>query len=92
MCEPEVTCADERVEDEWRERAPGRVYVHVLPQAWQQVSACALPVEKQERDVSVRELLGDEIIYDVLFGDSEIRVKTEPTLLLEPDENIGLKI
>jgi ABC-type sugar transport system ATPase subunit len=41
--------------------------------------------------ISVRELLGDEIIYDVLFGDSEIRVKTEPTLLLEPDENIGLK-
>lgn len=41
-------------------------------------------------EISGRELLGDEIVYEVNVGQTLIRVKTEPTLLLNPGDKIGL--
>ena len=40
--------------------------------------------------ISVREMLGDEIIYEVELGPYIIWVKTEPTFLLNPGETVGL--
>ncbi len=41
-------------------------------------------------EISVREPLGDEIIYEVRVGENIIRAKTEPTLLLHPGDKVGL--
>ncbi len=41
-------------------------------------------------EVSVRELLGDEIVYEIEVGTNIIRVKTEPTFLLNPGDKVGL--
>lgn len=44
-----------------------------------------------QAQVSVREPLGDEIIYDVRVGEQELRVKAPPTLRLNVGDTIGLK-
>ena len=55
------------------------------------VSIAAGPEEGQARgEILVRELLGDEIIYEVEVGENIIRVKTEPTRLLHPGDRVGL--
>jgi ABC-type sugar transport system ATPase subunit len=41
-------------------------------------------------EVTVREPLGDEIIYEVEVGINIISVKTEPTLILSPGDKVGL--
>jgi ABC-type sugar transport system ATPase subunit len=41
--------------------------------------------------VSVREPLGDEIIYNVRVGEQELRVKAPPTLRFSVGENVNLK-
>jgi sn-glycerol 3-phosphate transport system ATP-binding protein/multiple sugar transport system ATP-binding protein len=41
--------------------------------------------------VSVREPLGDEIIYDVRVGEQQLRAKAPPTLRLNVGETVGLK-
>ncbi len=42
--------------------------------------------------ITDRELLGDEIIYNVQVGDNEIRVNTAPTFLLDDDENVYMSL
>lgn len=55
------------------------------------VSITPPPGEGQvQGKISVREPLGDEIIYEVEVGENIIRAKTEPTLLLHPGEKVGL--
>ncbi len=43
-------------------------------------------------DVYVAEPLGDRIIYDVRVGKSQLKVKTSPSLQLQPGEQIKLKV
>lgn len=42
--------------------------------------------------ISVREPLGDEIIYDVSIGDERFRVKSPPTLRFNVGDRVGLKL
>src|SRR5581483_6533342 len=41
--------------------------------------------------ISLREPLGDEIIYNVQVGNQELRVKSPPTLRLQIGDQVGLK-
>lgn len=41
--------------------------------------------------ISLREPLGDEIIYNVLVGTQELRVKSPPTVRLQVGDNVGVK-
>ena len=43
-------------------------------------------------DVYVAEPLGDRIIYDIRVGRSQLKVKTPPSLKLQPGEQIKLKV
>ena len=43
-------------------------------------------------DVFVAEPLGDRIIYDVTVGKSQLKVKTPPSLKLQPGDQIKLKV
>lgn len=55
------------------------------------ISITADPDKGQVRgQVAVREPLGDETIYEVEVGENILRVKTEPTVLFDAGDNIGL--
>jgi multiple sugar transport system ATP-binding protein len=41
-------------------------------------------------EIIAREPLGDETIYEVEVGENIIMVKTEPTLIVNPGNNVGL--
>jgi ABC-type sugar transport system ATPase subunit len=41
-------------------------------------------------EIIARDPLGDETIYEIEVGENIIRVKTEPTLILNPGDNVGL--
>jgi multiple sugar transport system ATP-binding protein len=41
-------------------------------------------------EITAREPLGDETIYEVEVGDNNIFVKTEPTVMLSPGDKVGL--
>lgn len=55
------------------------------------VSLVGNPAEGQvQGEITVREPLGDETIYEVEVGENIMMIKTEPTLIFNPGDNVGL--